>query len=156
MRTRSVETIGLLVGATLLCFGANGAGSLSQERQDAKVVHAEITAAQFRLATGEEMYGSLCAACHGDHGRGGGRAAVALAISPTDLTRLAANNDGDFPGIRTLNVILGDRDIATHRSREMPVYSRLLRVTTESPAMARHRAWGLVRYVESIQVEGPE
>ncbi len=97
------------------------------------------------------MYESLCAVCHAVDGTGQGPAATPLAISPTDLTKLAVNNGGEFPGVRTLNTIPGDPEIAAHGSREMPAYGRLLRLSTESPAVARHKAWTLMKHVQSLQ-----
>ena len=46
---------------------------------------------------GGELYGELCAVCHGKSGKGDGPAAGALKKSTPDLTVLASNNGGIFP-----------------------------------------------------------
>jgi mono/diheme cytochrome c family protein len=47
--------------------------------------------------TGQEDYLALCSSCHGASGMGDGPAAAGLSASPADLTRLAAQNGGEFP-----------------------------------------------------------
>lgn len=39
-----------------------------------------------------------------------------------DLTVLAKNNGGEFPMARVRRVIMGGSTMASHRSREMPVW----------------------------------
>ncbi len=50
-------------------------------------------------ASGQEMYNSYCAVCHGKDGKGNGPAAEALKVPPTDLTSLAKNNGGKYPAL---------------------------------------------------------
>lgn len=57
--------------------------------------------------TGAEDFASFCSACHGLTGRGDGGAVGTLAQAPADLTRLAVDNDGVFPGTRVMAKIWG-------------------------------------------------
>ena len=52
-----------------------------------KIEHATVPATS--PASGQEMFMSYCAPCHGKEGKGNGPAAGALKISPIDLTALA-------------------------------------------------------------------
>lgn len=70
------------------------------------------TLAWQEVKAGEKVYDSLCVACHGVHGRGDGRAAVALSVPPRDLTnpsyqsqvsdtellRIVSEGKGGMPG----------------------------------------------------------
>jgi hypothetical protein len=71
------------------------------------------------------MYIAYCASCHGQDGRGNGPAAPALKTHPTDLTLLAAKNDGKFPDAHIAAIIKGDNlsrpRMATRKCRcELP------------------------------------
>jgi mono/diheme cytochrome c family protein len=63
--------------------------------QQKKVKHVPVKPTS--AASGEQMYNSYCAACHGKDGKGGGPAAAALKTAPTDLTTLAQKNGGKSP-----------------------------------------------------------
>jgi len=46
---------------------------------------------------GRKLYGTYCAACHGDQGRGDGPAGAALSPRPSDLTHTSEHHrDGDL------------------------------------------------------------
>ena len=48
--------------------------------------------------SGQLMYASYCASCHGTKGLGDGPAAPALKVLPTDLTSLSRKNGGCLSG----------------------------------------------------------
>jgi hypothetical protein len=75
-------------------------------------------------ADGQRLYADACAACHGVAGRGDGPVAAALKTPPPDLTRLTQANGGLFPRDLVIDTIAGERDVAAHGSREMPVWSQ--------------------------------
>ena len=127
-------------------------GSLAFAQEASTARRVEVTPEQAQLTAGDEMYMAFCANCHGVDAMGEGPVAESLVVAPPDLTRLTANNDGKFPRVKTLNVILGDRDVKTHGTREMPLWGEIFTVTTGSPAMARFRAYALVKYLESVQL----
>ncbi len=78
------------------------------------------------VADGKRLYLRLCASCHGRDGRGDGPVAKALGEPPTDLTRLAHDNGGDFPALQTVIAIDGTRTVRAHGVSEMPVWGEVL------------------------------
>jgi len=104
------------------------------------------------VGAGEEMYVSYCASCHGRDGRGSGPAAAALNSPATDLTTLAARNNGAFPTKRVKASIRGDQQVVAHGTKEMPVWGPLFRyVGGGSRAEVEVRINNLVRYIQSLQ-----
>src|SRR5206468_4065459 len=77
--------------------------------------------------SGQEMFSTYCAACHGKDGRGKGPAAPALKTMPTDLTTLTAHNNGKFPEPEIYHAISGDGMTPAHGSVEMPVWGDLFK-----------------------------
>jgi len=116
---------------------------------------------------GKREYVNSCAVCHGDGGKGDGPVSASLKVSPTDLTKLQKNNDGVFPFGRVYETIDGRNAIASHGSRDMPVWgdrfkaynaelSELaLRFKTpiDPEAFARDRILALIRYISGFQVK---
>lgn len=74
------------------------------------------------LGKGPELFRHHCAPCHGEGGKGEGPVAGALKAKMTDLTTLAKRNRKKFPAERVRKVIVGDEILASHGSREMPVW----------------------------------
>src|SRR3974390_1323491 len=76
--------------------------------------------------SGEKMYVTYCAVCHGIDGKGTGPAVAALRTPPPDLTLLSQRNSGKFPEMRVHQVILGDSAMpAAHGTKDMPVWGDL-------------------------------
>ncbi|HXY01998.1 MAG TPA: c-type cytochrome [Terriglobales bacterium] len=104
-------------------------------------------------ASGPQMYVAYCAACHGKDGKGDGPAASALKVAPTDLTTLAKRNNGKFPRNEVYDAISGQRAIAAHGSKEMPVWGTLFH------SIDAHESWSMLRlknltdYIETLQVK---
>ena len=73
--------------------------------------------------TGEGVFRSVCAACHGSDAKGGGPIAELLTVEPPDLTGLAAANDGVFPVFRVVRQIDG-RDPMLAHGGQMPVFGQ--------------------------------
>lgn len=82
-----------------------------------------IAAAQ-DAATGAALYLERCAVCHGAEAQGDGPMAPVLLVQPKDLTRLAAQEGGDFPLLRVVRRIDGRDPLVSHGS-DMPVYGEL-------------------------------
>ena len=110
---------------------------------------------QYSATTGGPTYRTYCANCHGVDGRGKGEITESLAKKPNDLTRLTAENDGVFPAERLQEVIDGRAEVASHGSREMPVWGDLfLWPEDDSPERREHvkrKIGQLVAYLRSIQ-----
>jgi mono/diheme cytochrome c family protein len=104
-------------------------------------------------ASGEEMFISYCAACHGPDGRGNGPAASAMKKPPVDLTRLAANNGGKFPDLMVAQA-LSAKDVPAHGSQEMPVWGILFKTLGGGTNdQLQLRITNLTSYVKSIQAK---
>ena len=101
---------------------------------------------------GKELFVRHCSACHGLDGRGAGPAASALKTAPPDLTQLRRTHQGKFPYLWVVGFIDGERPVAAHGSREMPIWGQLFR-RKEGGFGAKAQVYALARYVESIQQE---
>jgi mono/diheme cytochrome c family protein len=71
---------------------------------------------------GKLEYQSNCASCHGIGAKGDGPMSAELKKRPTDLTVLAKKNNGVFPLNSVYRIIDGRNAIASHGTREMPVW----------------------------------
>lgn len=105
-----------------------------------------------RSVKGSDLFRAYCASCHGLDGKGSGPAAASLKLKVADLTVLAKNNGGRFPDARVRKVIMGDDVIASHGSREMPVWGPIFHQIEEDVDRGNVRLDNLVKYIESIQV----
>ena len=105
-------------------------------------------------ASGQEMFQSYCAVCHGKDAKGAGPASEALKTTPPDLTTLAKRHDGKFPEDYVNSVLRNGIKAPAHGSSEMPVWGPLLRtVSGGDEAIVEMRIRNLVRYVESLQAK---
>ena len=88
-----------------------------------------IGAASVAKAQGAEIgkfeYLNSCASCHGTTGKGDGPVVKSLIKPPTDLTKLSETNSGVFPFARVYDVIDGRFELATHGTRDMPVWGEV-------------------------------
>ncbi|MEL6337835.1 MAG: c-type cytochrome, partial [Pseudomonadota bacterium] len=116
-------------------------------------VRARIRAAEFT---------ERCAVCHGTGGKGDGPLASILRIESTDLTQLAAQNEGSFPFERVYRVIDGRAEVAAHGPRTMPVWGHDYKAITNAERsiyernrptedIVAERILALTRYLETIQ-----
>ena len=71
---------------------------------------------------GKIEYQSNCASCHGMDAKGDGPVSKELKTRPTDLTLLAKKNKGVFPLNAVYRIIDGRDQIASHGTKEMPVW----------------------------------
>jgi mono/diheme cytochrome c family protein len=110
------------------------------------------------LAEGEALYATFCATCHGPGAQGDGPTAEIMTIAPTDLTRLAAVNEGSFPHARVVMQIDGRGLIAAH-GVPMPLFGPFfqgedaaLKTDAGQPILTSRPIVDLVSYLQSIQV----
>ena len=102
--------------------------------------------------SGADMFAAYCASCHGKTGKGDGPAAAALKVPPPDLTTMARRNGGRFPDGQVFQIIEWGGAIASHGSREMPVWGVAFRpLSHESQKQVTERIKELTRYIASIQ-----
>jgi mono/diheme cytochrome c family protein len=105
-------------------------------------------------ASGEEMFKSYCAACHGKDAKGAGPATVDLKSTPPDLTTLAKRHDGKFPADYVSNVLRNGVKAPAHGSSDMPVWGPLFAaVSGHDETLVGMRISNLVHYIESVQVK---
>ena len=101
-------------------------------------------------ASGEEMFNTYCAVCHGTGGKGDGPAATEFKIPPANLTLLAQKHDGKYPGSYVAQVIeTGPRDAKAHGSKDMPVWGALFKSIGDE-AETKLRIHNLNAYVETL------
>jgi Cytochrome C oxidase, cbb3-type, subunit III len=104
-----------------------------------------------RSLKGPDLFRAYCASCHGLDARGGGPAATALKVKPTDLTLLARNNRGEFPTAHGRETIMGGQLVAAHGSRRMPIWGPVFHQVEEDVDRGNVRLENLVAYLELIQ-----
>jgi len=101
---------------------------------------------------GVDNFHDYCSPCHGRDGRGHGPVAAALKTAPSDLTTLAAKNNGVFPRARVREYITnGADDIAAHGTSAMPVWGPTFRALDTSDRSVAIRIANVVEYLASIQ-----
>ncbi len=116
------------------------------------VKHVPITNAPSN--SGQEMFHSYCAVCHGTDGKGNGPAASAMKTPPTDLTVLAKKNGGKYPADHVAAVIRGQAATPSHGSQDMPVWGPLFSSISQGhEAQVQQRVTNLVKYIETLQVK---
>ena len=104
--------------------------------------------------SGKEMYMAYCAVCHGQDGKGGGPAAEALKVPPTDLTQLSKKNGGKYPDLKVISSIRGETVLPAHGSREMPVWGQLFwGMSHGHEGEVQQRTTNLTKYIESLQAK---
>jgi mono/diheme cytochrome c family protein len=110
------------------------------------------TADEPESLTGQKLYASYCAVCHGADARGGGSFVPQLKTPPPDLTQIAKRNGGTFPRMHVAEVIDGEFDKPPHGSKEMPIWGPIFRsVARGHDDSAQRRINRLVKYLESVQ-----
>jgi mono/diheme cytochrome c family protein len=105
-------------------------------------------------SSGQEMYSQYCAACHGTEGRGNGPAAKGLKVHPTNLTMLAATNNGKFPANTVVTVLRYGAEFPEHVRKEMPVWGPVFRSmsTSNTTSEEQQRISNITRYLDTLQV----
>ena len=101
---------------------------------------------------GPDLFRAYCASCHGKDGKGNGPVAPTLKATVPDLTVIAKNNGGIFPQARIRRIILGEGMIASHGSREMPVWGPIFFQVEADVDRGPVRSENLLKYIESIQL----
>lgn len=127
----------LFAAAAILVLGASGASAQS--------------------STGLDEFIHSCASCHGVAAQGNGPLAEYMTVTVPDLTRIAAENDGEFPMLQVIQIIDGRTGVRAHGS-QMPVWGMRYQVeatpeTGEYGAelVVRGRVLALAEHIASIQ-----
>jgi len=140
-----VRSIFAIVGLTV-CLAVFGA---SQQKE---IRHAPVKPTS--PASGQEMYTTYCAVCHGVDGKGNGPAAEALKVPPPDLTKLVSKNGGKYPSDHVTSAIQGELRLPAHGSKEMPVWGCLFWGMSQGHSSeVQLRVTNLNKYIESPQAK---
>jgi len=141
-------TRGGILAAALLFFCATVA--MAQEPNKAiKKSSIPVTDA----TSGEEMFNTYCAVCHGKDAKGDGPLASELKIPPANLTLLSRNHDGKYPESYVSQVIQsGPRDAKSHGSKDMPVWGAVFKSLGDASSV-KLRIFNLNKYIESMQAK---
>jgi len=143
----------ILLFTALIVFTSTVAAQDQTQDQTKKVIqHAPIK--ETSPASGKEMYTTYCAVCHGTDGKGGGPAASALKLPPTDLTQLSKKNGGKSPALKVTSAIRGEGDVPAHGSKDMPVWGSLFwNMSHGHEGEVQQRVANLTKYIESLQAK---
>jgi mono/diheme cytochrome c family protein len=134
--------------AVLVLVAAVMLTSAQEPKKEIKHVPIKPTSA----ASGQQMYMSYCAVCHGTDGKGNGPAADALKVPPPDLTVLASKSGGKYPALKVAAIIRGEQVLAAHGSKDMPIWGHLFWSISGGHASEVHqRVANLNQYIESLQ-----
>jgi mono/diheme cytochrome c family protein len=140
--------LGLGVAAIVWLAAAGAPGSAAQGRGAAQ----EPRSLLIESMTGADTYGTYCAGCHGQTGRGNGPIAPLLKTRPPDLTSLAARNGGTYPRARVAAAVANtERPITAHGTGEMPVWGTIFRALDPNDARVQVRIDNVVGYVATLQ-----
>lgn len=151
-RTANGRTLALCALISGFLFIAGSAANTQSTKPKIKEVPCSPTSA----VSGEEMFKSYCAACHGAGGKGDGPAAVALKGPVTDLTTLAQANGGKFPATKVQAVLRMGTGTSAHGTPDMPVWGPIFGAMgsseTATSSAVQMRIYNLTRYLETMQM----
>lgn len=104
-------------------------------------------------ASGQEMYNTYCAVCHGKDGKGNGPAAPALKVPVPDLTTLTVRHEGTYPADYVQSVLrFGAEKFPVHGTKDMPIWGPLFSsVSAHDQARVTLRISNVTKYIESLQ-----
>lgn len=104
--------------------------------------------------SGQEMFNTYCAVCHGKDAKGSGPAAAAFKVPPSDLTMLSQRHEGKYPTAYVETVLkFGVETFPAHGAKDMPIWGPLLRAISVDTPEAELRIHNLNQYIESLQVK---
>lgn len=147
MLKNSTPRIAVLVSALFL-----STATLAMAQQTEKTIKkGPITVTS--AASGEEMFNTYCAVCHGTGGKGDGPAASEFKKPPANLTLLTQQHDGKYPSLYVTQVIeTGPRNAKAHGSKDMPVWGALFEAIGDHE-VTKLRIHNLNTYVETLQAK---
>ncbi len=133
---------------TVLLAAAFSFAQSAEPKKEIKHVPIKSTSA----SSGQEMYKTYCAVCHGTEGKGNGPAADALKVPATDLTMLAMKAGGKYPSLKVAGVIRGEEGVPAHGSKDMPMWGHLFHsMSGGHESEVQQRIANLVKYIEGMQ-----
>lgn len=102
--------------------------------------------------SGEEMYVTYCAECHGQDAKGGPPMTVTFGMAAPSLVTLSKNNHGRFPYGMVREAIRGEEHGAVYGAGQMPPWGFLFRyVGGGSRIEVEMRINRLTEYLRTLQ-----
>ena len=148
----SIKKLILMFVALIVCVYMVAAQGQPQGQPEKTIKHVPMQSTS--PVSGKDMYTAYCAVCHGTDGKGGGPAASALKVPPTDLTVLSKNNGGKYPSLKVEASIRGESAFPAHGSKEMPIWGSLFfNLSGGHEAEVQQRVTNLTKYIESLQAK---
>ncbi len=145
---RPLLKILVLAGALLLWPGAPTAWAAD----DAPAMDTSSQEASY--GRGFALFQRYCRSCHGKGAEGDGHVAEYLKVEPTDLTRLALENDGEFPTEEVLKEIDGREEMVPLHGRDMPIWGSVFQVDEgQTEEDVQKKLADLIAFLKGIQVE---
>lgn len=143
---RLLATRNLILGVVLLSWtnSIGRAGAQQAPKPAASATSTELS--------GEEIFKSYCATCHGSDAKGKGPMAAVLKVPPPDLTTLSRRNNGKFPSDRIASVLKNGVDVPSHGTAEMPIWGSTF-ADIKTHRVVTMRVAEMIRYLESIQAK---
>ena len=135
-------TRNLFVAMTLLFLTSPSGTARAQQTPKTGTASAE--------SSGEEIFKSYCATCHGKDAKGHGPMAAVLKVPPPDLTVLSRDNDAKFPEDHVAKVLKNGVEIPSHGTAEMPIWGSTF-ADIKTRRVVTMRVADMIRYLESIQ-----
>jgi len=146
----SMRKLILMFIALVVCIGMVAAQDQTKSQPEKVIKHVPVKPTS--PVSGKEMYNAYCAVCHGTDGKGGGPAASAMKVPPTDLAALSKNNGGKYPALKVDASIRGESALPAHGSKEMPVWGHLFwTMSSGHESEVQQRVANLTKYIESLQ-----
>ena len=112
------------------------------------------------LKVGEQIYGQFCAVCHGEAGKGDGMMSDLFKVKPRDLSKLTAENGGEYPFELVYGTLKATEKVPGHGATAMPVWGDFFMVerALEDKSMKDDAAYAaigkmlsVVYYIETLQ-----
>jgi len=153
--------------AVVLCALLFSTGPLTMAHQS-QTTTKQAPAQTVSEPSGEYLFNTYCAVCHGKDGKGAGPAAGELKVPPPNLTTLARRRGGKFPTEYVTSVLqYGVSDLKAHGLPDMPIWgelftprgaltrnpSRPLAEEHEVDAARAGKIHNLTQYIESLQAK---
>jgi len=105
--------------------------------------------------SGESLFKTYCATCHGPTAKGDGPLADHLRFRPPDLTLFAKRNGGKFAADKVERIIDGRAPVKGHGGSDMPVWGDAFKGSQEGydEAAVKARIKALAEFLEGLQVK---
>src|SRR5271166_624461 len=143
----SIKKLIVIFTVVIVCACTIAAQDQMKAQPEKTIKHVPIKSTS--PVSGKEMYMAYCAVCHGTDGKGGGPAASALKVPPTDLTLLSKSNGGKYPALKVAGAIRGEANVPAHGSKEMPVWGSLfMNMSHGHESEVQQRVSNLSQYIE--------